>query len=78
MPNRTFLGWFCCCLLHDQVVCGGPPQPSNCWRGIATARCVCWWSGSQFSRRIGDRQDAPRSDEFRMAGHGSSGIPDIW
>jgi len=39
-----------------------------------TERCVCWWSGSRSSRRIGGRPEVPRLGEFRTAGRVSFGI----
>ena len=72
-------GWCCCSLRLDQVVCGGPPQPSSSWRGTRSERSVCWLFGSRSLRPTG------RSPSWRYAGDGfgtveraSFGTGNIW
>jgi hypothetical protein len=75
MPRPTFRGWSCSCLRLDRLVCGGPPQLSNCWRGRPAKRCGCLSYGSRSSQRTGGHRVAALSHKLQTAERASSGTP---
>ncbi len=70
----TPLGWCCFFLRRERLVCGGPPQFSNCWLGIRSERSVCWLFGSRSWQPTGGRPEGIRWREFRTGGCASFGI----
>ncbi len=73
MLRLPFRGWCCSCLRLDQLVCGGPPQLSSCWRGMPIEECECSSYGSRSSQRTGGLQVAAHSHELQTDARANSG-----